>query len=158
MALPIENARGGQGNDVLIGNNGRNFLDGDSGIDTVLVTSLREHNTLSKNSSGYTLTANANPDNLDTLARIERLEFGDIGLALDLDGHAGQVAKLLGVVFGPHTVNNMEYVGIGLNEMDNGVGYELLGRTRHLYNWRQKSRRSRDFTVVQPVRKHTLRY
>ncbi|HQV88809.1 MAG TPA: M10 family metallopeptidase [Nitrosomonas sp.] len=136
--VTIENALGGQGDDVLIGNNGRNFLDGDSGIDTVLVTSLREHNTLSKNSSGYTLTANANPDNLDTLARIERLEFGDIGLALDLDGHAGQVAKLLGVVFGPHTVNNMEYVGIGLNEMDNGVGYELLGE-RAIYITGDKS-------------------
>ncbi len=66
------------------------------------------------------------------------MEFGDIGLALDLDGHAGQVAKLLGVVFGPHTVNNMEYVGIGLNEMDNGVGYELLGE-RAIYITGDKS-------------------
>ena len=125
--VTIENAIAGQGNDVLIGNDSSNTLDGGSGIDTVMVRSPRDHYTLSKISNGYTVTDTANSGNLDTLTAIERLKFGDIGLALDLDGHAGQVAKLLGAVFGAATVANQEYVGIGLSKADNGLSYEQLG-------------------------------
>ncbi|MEK6686712.1 MAG: M10 family metallopeptidase [Pseudomonadota bacterium] len=123
----IENAIAGPGNDFLIGNNSSNTLDGDSGIDTVVVESQRDNHILGKIASGYTLTASANPGNQDTLTHIERLEFDDIKLALDLDGHAGQVAKLLGAVFGASAVANKEYAGIGLTEVDKGLNYEQLG-------------------------------
>lgn len=125
--VTIENAIAGQGNDVLIGNDGSNSLDGDSGIDTVLVQAPRDNYTLSKTSGGYTVTANANPSNLDTLTHIERLEFSDIKLALDLDGSAGEVAKLLGAVFSAAAATNQGYVGIGLTEADKGLSYEQLG-------------------------------
>jgi hypothetical protein len=39
-------------------------------------------------------------------------------LALDLDGHAGTVAKTLGAVFGAESVRQLEFVGIGLLFMD----------------------------------------
>ena len=123
----IENAIAGQGDDLLVGNNSSNVLDGGSGIDTVFVESQRDNFILSKTSAGYTLTASTNTSNQDTLTQIERLEFNDIGLALDLDGHAGQVAKLLGAVFGASTITNKEYVGIGLTEVDKGLNYEQLG-------------------------------
>ena len=45
---------------------------------------------------------------------IERIEFSDGGIAYDLDGYAGLVAKLLGAVFGFESVGNAKYVGIGL--------------------------------------------
>ncbi len=123
----IENAIAGQGDDVLIGNDSSNILDGDSGIDTALVQAPRDNYTLSKTSGGYTVTANANPGNQDTLTHIERLEFSDIKLALDLDGSAGEVAKLLGAVFGASAAANLDYVGIGLTEADKGLSYEQLG-------------------------------
>ncbi|AEJ00945.1 peptidase M10A and M12B matrixin and adamalysin [Nitrosomonas sp. Is79A3] len=123
----IENAIAGQGDDVLIGNDSSNTLDGDSGIDTVLVQAPRDNYTLSKTSSGYTITANANLGNQDTLMHIERLEFNDMRLALDLDGSAGEVAKLLGAVFGASAAANQDYVGIGLTEADKGLSYEQLG-------------------------------
>ncbi|WP_292992678.1 M10 family metallopeptidase [Nitrosomonas sp.] len=123
----IENAIAGQGDDVLIGNDSSNILDGDSGIDTVLVQAPRDNYTLSKTPSGYTVTANANPGNQDTLTHIERLEFSDTKLALDLDGYAGEVAKLLGAVFGAAAAANQDYVGIGLTESDKGLSYEQLG-------------------------------
>jgi len=125
--VTIENAIAGHGNDVLIGNDSSNILDGDSGIDTVLVQAPRDHYTLSKISNGYTVTATAHPDNQDTLTRIERLEFNDIKLALDLDGYAGEVAKLLGAVFGAAAAARKDYVGIGLTEADKGLSYEQLG-------------------------------
>lgn len=125
----IENATAGQGNDVLIGNNSSNTLDGGSGIDTVRVKSQRDQYLLNKtsNDNGYAITDNANPSNQDTLTAIERLKFDDIELALDLNGHAGEVAKLLGAVFGAAAVTNQEYVGVGLAEADKGLSYEQLG-------------------------------
>jgi hypothetical protein len=124
--VTIENASAGQGNDVLIGNDNNNILDGGSGIDTAIMESSKDRYTLNKTANGYILTDTVNSGNLDTLTTIERLKFSDTGLALDLDGHAGQVAKLLGAVFGADTVANQEYVGIGLSEIDNGLSYEQL--------------------------------
>jgi hypothetical protein len=93
----------------------------------VLIGSPRNQVTLSEVSGGYTVTASTNPANQDTLVNIERLEFDDINLAFDLDGHAGEVAKLLGAVFGATAAANREYAGIGLTEADNGLSYEQLG-------------------------------
>lgn len=123
----IENAITDQGDDYLIGNNSSNTLDGGSGIDTVQMESQRDHYTLHKAPDGYIITDNLNPGNQDMLVAVERLEFDTIRLALDLDGHAGEVAKLLGAVFGAATVSNKTYVGIGLVEADQGMDYEQLG-------------------------------
>ena len=124
--VTIENAIAGQGNDILIGNGSRNTLDGGAGIDTVQTGSARSQFTLNKTSDGYTLTDNANPGNQDTLTNIERVKFADAHVALDLDGHAGEVAKLLGAVFGAATVANQDYAGIGLTKADEGLSYEQL--------------------------------
>jgi hypothetical protein len=61
-----------------------------------------------------------------TLEQVERLQFTDHSLALDLDGHAGQVAKILGAVFGADAVHNTIYAGIGLQYSDGGMGYADL--------------------------------
>ncbi len=62
----------------------------------------------------------------DLLVGIERLCFADKNLALDLDGNAGKVAKVLGAVFGKTALTNKEYVGIGLDLIDGGMGYQDL--------------------------------
>ncbi|MRD55324.1 hypothetical protein GH816_02045 [Betaproteobacteria bacterium LSUCC0115] len=65
-------------------------------------------------------------EGLDILESIERIEFSDISIAFDLNGNAGQVAKLLGAVFGADSVGNAEYVGIGLDLLDAGMSYTDL--------------------------------
>lgn len=55
-----------------------------------------------------------------TLDSVERLRFTDVSVALDLDGHAGKVAKVIGAVFGRDAVKNREYVGVGLSLFDAG--------------------------------------
>jgi hypothetical protein len=62
----------------------------------------------------------------DTLTRIERLDFADHHLALDLDGNAGTVAKLLGAVFGRDAVHSASYVAIGLQLLDAGMSTNTL--------------------------------
>ncbi len=125
----IENAVTGQANDRLTGNNGSNILDGNNGIDTVRIFGSQSGFILSKTSSNsFVLDELNNAGNHDTLLNIERLEFDDTHLALDLDNHAGQVAKLLGAVFGTTSVSNPSYVGIGLNQADRGLDYDQLGQ------------------------------
>ena len=124
--VTIENATAGEGNDILIGNSSRNILDGGAGIDTVQTGSLRSQFTLNPIAGGYSLNDNANPGNQDTLTNIERVKFADAHIALDLDGHAGEVAKLLGAVFGAASVANQDYASVGLAKADKGLSYEQL--------------------------------
>ncbi|WP_374565904.1 M10 family metallopeptidase [Nitrosomonas sp.] len=126
--VTIENATGGQGDDILIGNSSRNNLDGATGIDTIRIEAQRNQVTLSKTGNGYSVKVNASPGNEDTLVNIERAAFDDLRLALDLDGNAGEVAKLIGAVFGATFVNNTGYVGIGLDKADEGLSYEQLAK------------------------------
>lgn len=124
--VTIENAAAGQGNDILIGNSSHNNLDGGAGIDTVKIDAPRNQFTLNLIPGGYTLSDNTNPGNQDTLTNIERVQFSSAHVALDLGGHAGEVAKLLGAVFGAAAVTNQDYAGIGLTKADEGLSYEQL--------------------------------
>ena len=62
----------------------------------------------------------------DTLRNIERLKFNDKHIALDLDGHAGETVKLLGLLLGKAEATNTTYVGAGLKLLDDGMTYEQL--------------------------------
>ena len=62
----------------------------------------------------------------DTLANVERLQFQDTKIALDLSGNAGTVAKILGASFGAASVGNKGFVGIGLSYLDAGMSYANL--------------------------------
>lgn len=59
-------------------------------------------------------------------ANTVRLNMNASHFAFDLDGKAGQVAKILGAVFGKEAVGNVAYAGIGLSLLDGGMGYEAL--------------------------------
>lgn len=60
------------------------------------------------------------------LHAVERLQFDDGKLALDLDGNAGTVARVLGAVFGATALVNAAYVGIGLQLADAGTSPQAL--------------------------------
>jgi hypothetical protein len=62
----------------------------------------------------------------DQLTNIERLQFTDKNVALDLNGNAGTTAKILGSVFSKESLTNKTYVGIGLNYLDSGWTYDNL--------------------------------
>lgn len=68
----------------------------------------------------------AQNEGIDHLINIERLGFSDINIALDLNSNAGTTAKILGAVFGKDSVQNKQYVGIGLDLLDKGMDYSTL--------------------------------
>ncbi len=117
---------GNDGNDVFIGTEGNDIFQGGTGIDTVLFPGAHTEYTASINEEGLTTVQQIESNKQDRLIDIERLLFDDIGLALDIDGKAGEVAKLLGVVFGPESINNMAYVHTGLSLLDEGKSIDQL--------------------------------
>ena len=130
----IEDAIGSSGNDTLIGNSsdntlsgrgGNDAIDGMSGIDIASYAGARASFTLAKTSTGYTVSNLTGAEGTDTLANIERLQFADRKLAVDLSGtgHAAQTVEILGAAFGKTFVSNKGYVAAGLNLFDAGWSF-----------------------------------
>jgi subtilisin-like proprotein convertase family protein len=118
---------GGLGNDTLYGGSGNDRLDGGPAIDLAQFDALRSVTTLTRSGQGIEISSSA--DGVDLLVGVERLQFsGSVHIAVDIDGNAGLVAKILGAVFGRDSIGNAEYVGIGLHYLDGGMAYEALMR------------------------------
>ena len=75
---------------------------------------------------GYTVADRLGRDGVDPLTNVERLQFADSKLALDIKGNAGTTAKILGAGFGSASLTNKVYVGIGLELLDAGTRYTDL--------------------------------
>jgi serralysin len=131
----IETVLGSPQADTIIGNaspnklegrGGSDVLDGGDGIDTAVWTSPLANYKLSQTATGFAVQAKSGIDGTDQLQNIERLLFSDTSVALDLNGNAGTVAKILGAVFGREAINNKQFVGIGLSYSDAGWTYDNL--------------------------------
>lgn len=118
--------QGGAGNDTLEGRGGNDVIDGGDGRDTAVYAASRASFSIEKGSNGITVASGAT--GADTLVNVERVAFADTKVALDLDGNAGTVAKLIGAVFGADAVHNAQYAGIGLNLIDNGMSVLALAQ------------------------------
>lgn len=123
--------RPGPGNDIVTGG---------AGIDTAVYAGPRSGYTLTQPGGGVvTLVDQSGVEGTDRLSGVERLQFADRRVAIDLDGNAGVAAKVLGVVFGAAIVANPAIVGIGIALTDQGMSADQLGalamnaagRTRH---------------------------
>jgi hypothetical protein len=112
---------GGNGNDTLTGGSGNDRLDGGAGLDSAVYAGARAGYTIGKATSGSFVQAGSGLEGRDELLLVERLQFADRRVALDLDGAAGLTARLIGAVFGPAEVRNLSYVGIGLRYLDGGT-------------------------------------
>lgn len=123
--VAIEQKTGTAGNDVFQLGSGQFAVDGLAGVDQVVLGSQRSTFALTKAGSGFMLTTSDGKTGV-ALTSVERLQFADAKLALDLAGNAGIVAKTLGAVFGKDSVSNAEYAGIGLQLLDTGTSYEAL--------------------------------
>ncbi|GJL75132.1 hypothetical protein [Nitrosomonas sp.] len=119
---------GGSGKDIFSGFGEDDTLIGNGAIDTAIYTGQSSDYILEKHTDDvWTIDhKNNGADGTDTVVDIERIQFADISIALDLDGHAGRTAKLIGAVFGPESILNKQFVGIGLRFLDDGTSYETL--------------------------------
>jgi serralysin len=123
----IENAIGGAGADTLIGNDtnnrlagggGNDSLGGGGGIDTAVFGATRVAGTITKNAAGYTVSG---PEGLDSLTAVERLQFSDISVALDLGAGeaAGNAVRLIGAAFDTASITP-QLTGVAVRLFDSG--------------------------------------
>lgn len=133
----IENAVGGSANDDLRGNSVNNLLqggagddriDGRAGVDTAAYSGTRASYELQIRDASHASINHLQPggDGRDTLLNVERLQFSDTRVALDVSGNAGFVAKLIGAVYGAEHVKNPYLVGVGFGYVDGGTSFDQL--------------------------------
>jgi hypothetical protein len=100
---------------------------GGAGIDTVDYSGISSEGvTWSLNGQGKWSIKSSDFKINDIASEIERLNFANKKIALDLNGNAGTTAKILGAVFGKESLSNKNYVGIGLHFLDAGWTYDNL--------------------------------
>jgi methionine-rich copper-binding protein CopC len=117
----------GSGNDVMRGGQGDDILQGDAGIDLGRYAgSIGNYELENMQGMAWVVRDLVSTEGRDLLYGVERLQFDDGYWAIDLDGHAGTTVKFLGAVFGPASVDNEGYVGIGLTLLDSGMSTTSL--------------------------------
>ncbi|MGV3682759.1 MAG: DUF4347 domain-containing protein [Acidovorax sp.] len=111
------------------------YVDGGAGIDTVVIPATLGQTFVQHNASGsYTLQRLTEGAMLD-VSNVERVTLTDTKLALDINGNAGEAAKLLGALGGPAILANKGVVGEVIRALDAGassqtiagLGLQLLG-------------------------------
>jgi hypothetical protein len=112
------------GNDLMMGKKGDDSLDGGIGIDTAQYAGTVSGYTVRAGSTNATvLDKTANRDGTDTLTNVERLQFTDTMLALDIgkDQTAGSGYMLYKAAF--NRTPDAGGLGFWINKMDTGMSY-----------------------------------
>jgi serralysin len=110
---------GMSGNDSLFGGRGNDFLDGGWGTDSAYYLGERADYTLAKDGGGFRVTDKAGTEGSDLLVNVERLDFGDVDVALDVDGTGGQAYRLYQAAF--DRVPDKGGLGYWIAQMDHGA-------------------------------------
>jgi hypothetical protein len=108
----------------LVAGAGSERLTGFDGIDTVSYAGLRGGFTVLRDASATTVIDNIGMSGVDTLVNVERIAFGDVALALDIEGTAGQAYRLYKAAF--DRAPDKEGVGYWIKMMDAGVTLEQV--------------------------------
>ena len=106
-------------NDTIKGSPGIDFFDGGLGLDTVVYSGPQERYAINKIGNRYVVSEPTGSDDTDYLSNIERLQFSNGKVALDVEnGNAGEAAKLIGALLGPTYVKDKALTGIVINLLD----------------------------------------
>jgi hypothetical protein len=108
---------GTAGNNVMAAGAGGGLLDGQGGIDTVVFGSQRSWYSLTKEGANVSVYDFLNASKI-TLANVERVQFSDQTVALDIAGNAGEAYRLYQAAFN----RTPDKVGLGywIAALDNG--------------------------------------
>ena len=115
---------GGNGNDLLLGGSGSNLINGGGGVDTVQYenNSKRGDFTIALKDGNIGVTSATG--GIDTLVGVERLLFGDVGVAYDIEGLAGQVYRLYQAAL--NRAPEASGLGYYFNVADKGTSIEAI--------------------------------
>ena len=112
----------GIGDDFVIASGGNDFIDGGAGQDAVEYQgSTSSEISLRKDGDAVVVGLSGKSDRL---LDVERLHFEDQWVALDMNGNAGNAAKMIVAAFGSELLD--DYLGIGIGVADDGLSMSGL--------------------------------
>ena len=135
-------------NDTIKGQPGTDFFDGGLGIDTVVYSGPQERYSITKSGNRYVVSEPTGSDDTDYLSNIERLQFSNGKVALDLGGNAGQAARLIGALLGPSFIKDKALAGVVIGLVDQDYSIENianLGLSTSFYLTLAGSTKNEDF-------------
>lgn len=115
---------GSASNDKLAGSAGNDQFDGAGGVDTLVLHGKRANFSLASTATGYTVTDLSGAEGMDSLVNVERIQFADATLALDIAGNGGQSYRLYQAAF--NRVPDSAGLGFWIHHMDGGMSLETV--------------------------------
>jgi len=113
-------------------------IEGHAGIDTISYTGLRSEFKIERADHAATVAAGAGKGVVDTLVGVERIDFSDVSVALDIDGTAGQAYRLYKAAF--NRAPDKEGMGYWIKMLDAGLslqevsaGFVNSAEFKHMY-------------------------
>lgn len=120
------NITGTAAKDVLKPGDGNNAVDGGYGIDTVVYAGSRANFVLGQQDWGFGITDTKGGNGHDSLINVERIQFDDGFVAIDVDGAAGQLYRLYSAAFGRES--DADGMGFWLRRMETGTTLKQVSR------------------------------
>lgn len=109
---------GSAADDLIVSSLGNERIDGRAGIDTVVYRGALQDYLIDLN-TGTVKDSQTGRDGFDTLTNIERLQFTDTNIALDIAGTAGEAYRIYEAAF--NRAPDLSGLGYWINAMDNGA-------------------------------------
>ncbi|MFZ6759464.1 DUF4214 domain-containing protein [Undibacterium sp. Ji50W] len=123
MVAGSDNWTGTAGNELFVMGEGNDTFDGGAGLDTVQIQNLSSYFSINQVKNGFTTTFNVPGNRLngqvDSFTNVERLQFNDKIVALDLDGNAGQAYRLYQAAF--NRTPDKAGLGYWIGQLDKGA-------------------------------------
>jgi hypothetical protein len=110
---------GGAGRDLLDGGAGSDVIDGGAGNDTARYHGPLASYTVTRSAGGYAVQDRSGIEGSDQLTGVERLQFSDAALALDINGNAGLGYRLYQAAFDRKP--DLSGLGFWIAQLDNGA-------------------------------------
>ena len=123
-SVAVVTLTGSTGRDKLEGTAGNDKIDGGAGIDTAVFSGTWDTHALTKTSSGWTVSSSS--DGTDSLANVERLQFSDKTIALDIEGNAGQAYRLYQAAF--NRTPDVSGLTFQTHTLDDGWGLSAIAK------------------------------
>lgn len=111
----------GAGNDTITLGDSNHSIDGGAGTDSVVFSGAHAAYSVTRAGAGYTVQSNAGAD---TLSNVERLQFSDSMMALDISGNGGQVYRLYQAAF--NRTPDAGGLGYWIKIMDSGATLQSI--------------------------------
>lgn len=107
------------GADSLFGAGGDDYINGGAGIDVAFYNGERADFSISSHGDSFFVEDRFGAEGEDLLVDIERLDFADVSVALDIDGEGGQAYRLYQAAFD----RTPDKIGLGywIEQLDSGA-------------------------------------